>query len=92
MEDLIQQLQFFKRSIQIEKLSESSRIADCSKDLWEFVGMTQKDVNPLREPYPLIRDLPHSVWRCRIGRNYKWHYGKHFAEAVEAALSSQKEI
>ena len=51
--------------MKIKKLSPKTRIGDCAKDLWKWLGMSKEDVNKENNRwhrYPMISDLGHHVW------------------------------
>ena len=84
---LFQLLQQETKTVQIQKLAETSRIDDCGPQLWKAVGMEdRRDRCPVDAPYPLIGDLPHAVWRCKIGYRHRWYYGNTVVDAISAAL------
>lgn len=93
--NLLAKLQEHKCAIKIEKLAETTAIADCNERLWAMTGhLDFRDRNPVDRPRPMIRDLGYCVWRCRIGiAADNWFYGKSIEEAISSALyrSSIKE-
>lgn len=89
--DTLQGLNLYTGTIQIQKLAETSRIGDCTEELWAFTGHIERKTRyPVFGNYPLIKDLGYPVWRCRMGIKYEWHYGKSLIEAVLKATNKKK--
>lgn len=82
--EVIDKVNQLKCSLKLEKLSHTTRIDSLTPIAWDFIGATKEEVTS--SPFPLIRDLPYDLWRCRIGRSGIWHYGKEMGEAIEQAL------
>jgi len=88
--NLFTRIQDRESSVQIQKLAGTTRINDCTDDLWKMTGHTDRIQRcPIDAPYPLIKDLGYPVWRCRLGMKHynHWHYGKSIIEAIKKALA-----
>lgn len=69
--------------ILIRKLSSKTRIGDCHKSLWEWLELSDDDINGMSgdwRKYPMIGDVPHDVWSCTIKK--KVVYGKTLDEVA----------
>jgi len=90
--DLISNIQAKDFAVQIQKLSGSTCINDCANaqgiiDL--MIEPEPRHLRPFDELAPMIKSLPFSVWRCKIGRSTPWFYGKTIMKAIEFAVAHQ---
>lgn len=83
--DALQKLSECKCSVRVQKYADSTRIDDCHKSLWKFLGCVDSCQRMTDSGKPLqVRDYPHDIWCCTISRRYG--YGLSLLQSVEAAL------
>lgn len=91
IEELLREISAMDAAVQIQRLGRTTQIGDCSKDLWDFLGLTRDEVFPLSGRRLQILDIPHDVWMCKVGFKKTANkrvvaYGYSFREAVQKAL------
>lgn len=77
VEQLVRQLEAQPYFVKIHRLSETSYVGDCN-GLRLFLGLSRND------PLPNVKAIG-NCWRCQIGQNGSWHYGRSMVEAIESA-------
>lgn len=84
---LIQALESQKYTVKIQRLSETSYAPDC-QGVKKILGLSEKE----RLPGVPLKSVG-NCWRCQIGRDSQWHYGRTIWDAIESAVGggSQEE-
>jgi hypothetical protein len=87
--ELVRRLGELGVSVQIQKLSPDTAVADCSPAVRELLGLPTALV--WRHPRPMLRGYNFEIWRCKIGVGshgvmQRTGWGRSFEEAVRRAL------
>lgn len=80
-DDIIRRLEAQPYAVELHRLSETTYTRD-SPTLMKFLGLDPAG------PLPNMR-MVGTVWRCRIGRQRSWHYGRSLGAAASAALADR---